>query len=1151
MKRCLLIVLGFFLSIGILSAQDVIYSGYGSLSDSSNKVVRVWQNDKLLYEIASPQADAFVKSMQAGSNGQYLGGYVVPSNGLHEARIWHDSTLLFSCGQGSEVCNLAVMGDTVYAAGYTTIDSVTTAATVWKNGSLLFLLGDSTSDTKANAITISGNDIITAGYSENSSGQKTALIWQNDSLLYSIGDSAFHAELLAITYAGGHIYSAGNIIDSNGVCHAAAWCNDNLLYQLSDSSSLATTLLIEQGQVYVGGSVFGEAMIWKNGVIYQSMDGGTATLNAFSINDFGFFSVGKSDGTGKVWHNGTVLFSPDQTDEICGISVVESCNGATRTLPWHESFEPYDSDWLCWTQLDIDSTNNAQNAFWARNNDLSIDGAWSARHLKGDSLQEGWLISPKIYLQPDRDSTFMSFNSLELRPADHGYSGLWISTTGIDTTDFEEVWNQNNATGNWKTTPIDLRPYQGQTVYLGFKYAGANAHDWYIDNIVMDETYTMRDTVFSFPYTENFENALGDWYVIDNDHSGGLNNWKTGMYADSTLFAMHPAADSIFGEQEGWLISRPIKLQQDKIYNLAFAIKTNGTLSYGNSSLWIASDADGQPTTAYFNQIWEENAPCNDWKTVDLNLSSHSGHTVYLAFKYNGENAHEFLLDSISLTENENEYTITVVPNNELWGSTTGSGTYPTFDTVQIAATPFNGYEFRNWDDGNTENPRNIIVTQNQTYTANLGLIRYTITTEVSPEGAGTVTGGGLYEVGTVVSLHVFANTGFSFMNWSDGNTENPREIVVNGDATYTAVFESHQYAITTIADPIEGGTITGGGNYNYGDTAFLRPIPNENYMFLCWSDGIVSNPRTVIVTGNATYTAIFYLKAGPNYTVSVLSLNPELGTTSGSGTYPAGTEIDISATPFENAFFEKWDDGNTDNPRHVVVDTNLVFKAKFGAIPTYSITVVSINPLMGTTFGSGNYPEGETVRIGATPNVGFIFDHWDDGNTENPRNITVTGDKTYTAYFKDKPVTTYTITVYYNEEQGMVLGGGTYPAGSIIHLAAIPNESFVFFNWNDGVTDNPREVVVNHNMEFVAFFHGTGIEENNFNNVMLYPNPANDILHIKGLEEAHEIIIYNALGHQVRKETVDAEGEIQISDLSSGLYLIRLGNRNLKFFKE
>ena len=198
MKRCLLIVLGFFLSIGILSAQDVIYSGYGSLSDSSNKVVRVWQNDKLLYEIASPQADAFVKSMQAGSNGQYLGGYVVPSNGLHEARIWHDSTLLFSCGQGSEVCNLAVMGDTVYAAGYTTIDSVTTAATVWKNGSLLFLLGDSTSDTKANAITISGNDIITAGYSENSSGQKTALIWQNDSLLYSIGDSAFHAELLAI-----------------------------------------------------------------------------------------------------------------------------------------------------------------------------------------------------------------------------------------------------------------------------------------------------------------------------------------------------------------------------------------------------------------------------------------------------------------------------------------------------------------------------------------------------------------------------------------------------------------------------------------------------------------------------------------------------------------------------------------------------------------------------------------------------------------------------------------------------------------------------------------------------------------------------------------------------------------------------------------
>lgn len=1144
-------VLSFFLSMGMLSAQDVIYAGYGSVSDSSNKTVKVWHNDNLLYEIASPQADAFVKSMQIGANRQYLGGYVRLTDGTHEARIWHNNSPLFSGTQGSEVRSLAMTGDTVYAAGYTSFDSTTMAATVWKNNGLLFLLSDSTSNTKANAIAISGNNIITAGYSEDSSGLKTALIWQNDSLLYTLGDSTFHAEIIAVTCAGGQIYSAGNLFDANGVSHAAAWCNDSLLYQLSDSSSFATAIAIEQGQVYIGGSVLGKAKIWQNGVAYQSIDGDTGTLTALSISDFGFFTAGKSDGSGKVWRNGTLLYSPVHTDEICGLSVTESCNGATRTLPWHESFEPYDSDWLCWTQLDADSANNTQNAFWSRNNDLSNDGAWSARHLKGDSLQEGWLISPKIYLQPDRDSTFLSFSSLELRPADHGYSGLWISTTGTDTTDFEEIWNQDNASGNWKTIPIDLQSYQGQAVYLGFKYAGTNAHDWYIDNIVMDETFAMRDTIHTFPYLENFDNALHDWYVVDDDHSGGLNNWKTGMYADSTLFAMHPAADTIFGAQEGWLISRPIRLQQDKIYNLSFATKTSDSVSYRSSSLWVADNTNGLPQTANFTQVWEENAPSDEWKTVSLNLSSHAGHTVYLAFKYVGEAAHDFILDSINVEERNNEYTISVVPNNVQWGSTTGSGTYPTFDTVQIAATPFSGYEFRNWDDGNTENPRNIIVTQNQTYTANFGIIRYTITTEVLPESAGTVTGGGLYEVGTTVSLQAFANTGYSFTNWSDGNTDNPREITVNGDATYIAVFESHQFTITTIANPIEGGTITGGGSYNYGDTAFLRPIPNEDFFFLCWSDGIVSNPRIVIVKNNATYTALFYPKAGPNYTVTVVSLNPELGSTTGSGSYAAGTAIEISAIPFENAYFEKWSDGNTDNPRHVVVDTNLVFKAKFGAIPTFNINVVSINPLMGTTFGSGNYPEGETVRIGATPNPGYVFDHWDDGNTENPRNITVTGDMTYTAYFKDKPITTYTVTVYYNEEQGIVLGGGTYPAGTTVHLAAIPNDGFVFFNWNDGVTDNPREIVVNHNMEFVAFFHGTGVDENGLGNITLYPNPASDIIYLKGLDKAQEIEIFNALGYQIRKETIDTDGEIRISDLSSGLYLIKFENRSLKFFKE
>ena len=43
----------------------------------------------------------------------------------------------------------------------------------------------------------------------------------------------------------------------------------------------------------------------------------------------------------------------------------------------------------------------------------------------------------------------------------------------------------------------------------------------------------------------------------------------------------------------------------------------------------------------------------------------------------------------------------------------------------------------------------------------------------------------------------------------------------------------------------------------------------------------------------------------------------------------------------------------------------------------------------------------GGTVTITAIPNEGYRFLTWNDGNTENPRTVTVTGNITYTAYFE------------------------------------------------------------------------------------------------------------------------------------------------------
>ena len=87
--------------------------------------------------------------------------------------------------------------------------------------------------------------------------------------------------------------------------------------------------------------------------------------------------------------------------------------------------------------------------------------------------------------------------------------------------------------------------------------------------------------------------------------------------------------------------------------------------------------------------------------------------------------------------------------------------------------------------------------------------------------------------------------------------------------------------------------------------------------------------------------------------------------------------------------------------------------------------------------------------------------------------------------------------------------------------------------------------------MVFVAFFKSTGISENESELFMLYPNPANDHIRIDGIEANTEVRIYNALGALVKVTHANPKEEIGISELSSGLYLIRFGNTTVRFVKE
>lgn len=64
------------------------------------------------------------------------------------------------------------------------------------------------------------------------------------------------------------------------------------------------------------------------------------------------------------------------------------------------------------------------------------------------------------------------------------------------------------------------------------------------------------------------------------------------------------------------------------------------------------------------------------------------------------------------------------------------------------------------------------------------------INTNVSPDGGGSVSGGGAYLEGDIITLVATPNRGYKFTQWSDGNTNSTRTITVgNHSETYTAIF--------------------------------------------------------------------------------------------------------------------------------------------------------------------------------------------------------------------------------------------------------------------------------------------------------------------------------------------------------------------------
>ena len=112
----------------------------------------------------------------------------------------------------------------------------------------------------------------------------------------------------------------------------------------------------------------------------------------------------------------------------------------------------------------------------------------------------------------------------------------------------------------------------------------------------------------------------------------------------------------------------------------------------------------------------------------------------------------------------------------------------------------------------------------------------------------------------TTQTITAMPNTGYKFTHWNDGNTENPRRVLMDKDSTFIAYFAPKaQYQVAVSTESPEVGYATGGGTYYEDDIATLEAFPaSDQYRFSFWGDGNTTNPRYHVVNGDTSFIAFF-----------------------------------------------------------------------------------------------------------------------------------------------------------------------------------------------------------------------------------------------------------------------------------------------------
>ena len=565
------------------------------------------------------------------------------------------------------------------------------------------------------------------------------------------------------------------------------------------------------------------------------------------------------------------------------------------------------------------------------------------------------------------------------------------------------------------------------------------------------------------------------------------------------------------------------------------SVSGSGTYNYGQTCTLTAT-----PVTGYDFINWTKNGT-----QVSTNTSYSFTVTEAASFV-----AH-FQLQSFAINTVADPYN---------GGAINGGGTYNYGQTCTLTATPSTGFDFVNWTKNgsqvSTNSSYSFTVTEEANYVAHFQLQSFTINASSDPNNSGTISGSGTYNYGQTCTLTATPNPGYTFLRWTKNGTQvssnEAYSFTVTEAASFVAHFQLNNYVINVSANPSNGGTVSGGGAFHYGDNCTVTATTSPGFNFINWTENgnPVSNQPTYTftITSDRSLVANFTTQ---NYIITAIANPSESGTVSGSGGYNYGDNCTLSATANAGYIFQRWTKNGTQvstNPTYsFTVIESATFIAHFTMVD-YNISVAASPTEGGNVNGGGTFNFGQICTVQASANIGFAFVNWMENGaqvSDQPDySFTVTGNRNLVAHFIPM---SYEITAEADPEiGGIIIGAGTYPVSGTATLSAVPNDSYLFQNWTEGNTVVSESATYTFTVDcsrhlIAHFFFVDGIDEHN-DAVAIFPNPASDILYIKG-NDIKRIIIYNSLGQLMEDREVENQDMVMlnVSNYNTGTYVIRI----------